>query len=336
MADPPIIWDIENDPVLAGTKLIAEAWDAGGLYQVGSFVGDHWKEWNGRFRDDVRSFVKGDPGKVWAFGQRFQASPDIYGHEEREPEQSINFVTAHDGFTLNDLVSYDDKHNEANGEENRDGSDANLSWNCGIEGPTDDPAVEALRRRQIRNFLAIELLAMGVPMIVMGDEVRRSQGGNNNPYSQDNQTSWFDWDGLNAHAGTLRFTRKLTRARSRLEELVDAPGDLSLSALLRTSPLVWSGIRYGQPDLGGDSRSLALTIWGHRVVVHLIFNAFWGALEFELPPGPRGWRRIVDTTLESPDDFTEAAAAPIIESGAYLAGPRSVVVLASPPEGATG
>jgi len=335
MADPPIVWDIENDPVLAGTKLIAEAWDAGGLYEVGSFVGDHWKEWNGRFRDDVRAFVKGDPGKVWAFGQRFQASPDIYGHEEREPEQSINFVTAHDGFTLNDLVSYDDKHNEANGEGNRDGSDANLSWNCGIEGPTDDPAVEALRRRQIRNFLAIELLAMGVPMIVMGDEVRRSQGGNNNAYSQDNETSWFDWDGLNAHAGILRFTRKLTRARASLEELVDASADLSLSALLRTSPVVWSGIRYGQPDLGAESRSLALTIWGHHVVVHLIFNAFWEALEFELPPGPRGWRRIVDTTLEAPDDFPEASATPKIESGACRAGPRSVVVLASPPESTT-
>ena len=175
MVDPPALWDIETDPVLAGTKLIAEAWDAGGLYQVGSFVGERWVEWNGRFRDDVRSFVKGDRDTVPAIMQRFLGSPDIYGHKRREPQASVNFVTCHDGFTLNDLVSYDAKHNEANGEGNRDGNDQNLSWNCGVEGPTSDPAIEALRARQIRNFLAIDLLAMGAPMLLMGDEVRRTQ-----------------------------------------------------------------------------------------------------------------------------------------------------------------
>ena len=163
MADPPALWDIETDPVLAGTKLIAEAWDAGGLYQVGSFVGERWVEWNGRFRDDVRSFVKGDRDTVPAIMQRFLGSPDIYGHKRREPQASVNFVTCHDGFTLNDLVSYDAKHNEANGEGNRDGNDQNLSWNCGVEGPTDDPAIEALRARQVRNFLAFDLLALGRP-----------------------------------------------------------------------------------------------------------------------------------------------------------------------------
>ena len=143
LENPPVLWDIETDPALAGIKLIAEAWDAAGLYQVGSFIGDSWKEWNGRFRDDVRSFLRGDRGTVSRFASRLLGSPDLYGHQEREPEQSINFITCHDGFTLNDLVSYNGKHNEANGENNRDGTDDNLSWNCGVEGPTDDPADRA-------------------------------------------------------------------------------------------------------------------------------------------------------------------------------------------------
>ncbi|MBS1110494.1 MAG: glycogen debranching protein, partial [Anaeromyxobacteraceae bacterium] len=168
----PAVWDIESDPVLAGSKLIAEAWDAAGLYQVGRFVGDSWKEWNGKFRDDVRSFLRGDPGRVSHFANRLLASPDLYEQKQREPEQSVNFVTCHDGFTLNDLVTYETKHNEANGEKNRDGSDHELSWNCGVEGPSTDPAVEQLRNRQVKNFLAVNLLSAGVPMILMGDEMR--------------------------------------------------------------------------------------------------------------------------------------------------------------------
>ena len=182
MASPPILWDIESDPVLANVKLIAEAWDAAGLYQVGSFVGDSWKEWNGRFRDDVRSFLKGDDGMARAVAYRLGGSPDIYQRAEREAEQSINFVTCHDGFTLNDLVSYNGKHNEDNGENNRDGADHNLSWNCGVEGPTNDPEIDRLRKRQIKNFLTLTLLSTGVPMLLMGDEVRRTQNGNNNAY----------------------------------------------------------------------------------------------------------------------------------------------------------
>src|SRR5262245_7495904 len=179
MPQPTVLWDIESDPVLAGTKLIAEAWDAAGLYQVGTFIGDSWKEWNGRFRDDVRSFFRGDGGSVARLADRLVGSPEIYGHEEREVEQTVNFVTCHDGFTLNDLVSYDHKHNEANGEDNRDGTNDNRSWNCGVEGPTDDPAVEKLRNRQVKNFLTVTMLSLGVPMILMGDEVRHTQGGNN-------------------------------------------------------------------------------------------------------------------------------------------------------------
>jgi glycogen operon protein len=190
---PPILWDIETDPVLAGSKVIAEAWDAAGLYQVGAFVGERWKEWNGEFRDDVRSFIKGDRGSVKKLPARFLASPDLYESDRREPEQSVNFVTCHDGFTMNDLVSYNERHNEANREGNRDGNGHNLSWNHGVEGPTDDVEVERLRNRQIKNLFTINLLALGVPMLLMGDEVRRTQRGNNNAYCQDNEVSWFDW-----------------------------------------------------------------------------------------------------------------------------------------------
>jgi isoamylase len=168
MANPPVLWDIETDPALAGTKFIAEAWDAAGLYQVGSFIGDSWKEWNGRFRDDIRSFFRSEDGTVTRLADRFLGSPEIYGHKKREAEQSVNFVTCHDGFTLNDLVSYHRKYNEANGEANRDGGDDNRSWNCGAEGPTEDHAIEKLRNKQIKNFLTVTLLALGVPMVLNG------------------------------------------------------------------------------------------------------------------------------------------------------------------------
>ena len=213
LANPPILWDIETDPILGGTKLIAEAWDAAGLYQVGSFFGDHWKEWNGQFRDDVRRFHQRRPGHAGKLASRFLASPDIYGHQEREPEQSINFVTCHDGFTLNDLVSYNQKHNLANNEENRDGHNENLSWNCGVEGPTDDAAVEQLRRRQIKNLFTVNLLSLGVPMLLMGDEVRRTQQGNNNTYCQDNEINWFDWTLLKKNADHASFCSAPDRFR---------------------------------------------------------------------------------------------------------------------------
>ncbi len=175
MSSPPVLWDIESDPALAGTKMIAEAWDAAGLYQVGSFVGDSWKEWNGRFRDHVRDFIRGAEHSVTRLADSLLGSHEIYGHKGREVEQSVNFVTCHDGFTLNDLVSYNEKHNEENGEDNRDGANDNRSWNCGVEGPSNDPAIENLRNRQVKNFLTVTMLSLGVPMIVMGDEVRRSQ-----------------------------------------------------------------------------------------------------------------------------------------------------------------
>ncbi len=192
LSNPPILWDIESEPALAGTKFIAEAWDAAGLYQVGSFIGDSWKEWNGRFRDDVRDFFRGDDDTVASVADGFLGSPAIYGHKQRDAEESVNFVTCHDGFTLNDLVSFNQKHNEANGEDNRDGGNDNRSWNCGVEGSSTDPRIEALRNRQVKNFLTVTMLSLGIPMIATGDEVRHSQFGNNNAYCQDNETSWFD------------------------------------------------------------------------------------------------------------------------------------------------
>jgi isoamylase len=333
---PPILWDIDTDPILAGTKLIAEAWDAAGLYQVGSFVGDRWIEWNGRFRDDVRSFIRGEPGKVWALGQRMSGSPDIYAKLGREAQKSVNFVTCHDGFTLADLVSYDHKHNEANGEENRDGSDQNLSWNCGIEGPTDHPEIEGLRLRQMRNFLVLELLAIGLPMLQMGDEVGRTQIGNNNAYCQDNESSWFDWALIDRNADMLAFTHQLISGRRRARDLLDAPEDLTLAELLESSHMDWHGVKLHQPDLSDESRSLAMTLWGRSLAMHVMFNAWWEPLEFELPSGEGSltpWRRVIDTAIDGPTAFVPASVADTVDARSYSVGPRSVVLLASSPTG---
>ena len=332
MKNPPILWDIDSDPVLAGIKLIAEAWDAAGLYQVGSFIGDNWKEWNGRFRDDVRSFFRGDGDTVRHFASRLLGSPDIYGHEEREPEQSIHFICCHDGFTLNDLVSYNGKHNDANGEENRDGSDFNFSWNCGVEGPTDDPDVERLRNRQVKNFLAVTLIALGAPMLLMGDEVRRTQQGNNNAYCQDSEPGWFDWSLPDRHGDILRFCGHMIRNRMR-REAMSGGIDLSLNQLLDRARIEWHGVRLHQPDWGHDSHSIAMTAWSldERLMFHLIFNAYWEPLEFRIPPVEGGaafaWRRLMDTSLEPPDDIVYRKGAKIILGDSYVVQPRSVVAL---------
>jgi isoamylase len=335
LPNPPVLWDIESDPLLAGTKLIAEAWDAAGLYQVGSFVGDSWKEWNGRFRDDARDFFRGVEGSLKHFADRMIGSPEIYGHKEREPEQSINFVTCHDGFTLNDLVSYNEKHNDANGEENRDGANDNRSWNCGIEGPSDDPAVERIRNRQVKNFLAVTLLSLGVPMITMGDEVRRTQGGNNNAYCQDNETSWLDWELLRKHADVYRFV-KLLFARRLLRGTEHERQRVSLTRFIAEANKTWHGVRLGQPDWSNHSRSVALTVEvrQEKLLLHLILNGYWEPLDFELPPvGKRGaapWRRWIDTALVSPDDIVPLQEAPVVPGLAYRAEDRSVVALFAP------
>jgi isoamylase len=332
MPNPPVLWDIESDPVLAGTKLIAEAWDAAGLYQVGSFIGDSWKEWNGRFRDDVRSFFRGEDGFVSRFADRLLGSPEIYGHKEREAEQSVNFVTCHDGFTLNDSVSYDQKHNEQNGEDNRDGANDNRSWNCGVEGASADPTIEALRERQIKNLLTVTFLSLGMPMLLMGDEARRSQHGNNNAYCQDNETSWFDWNLVRQHAGLHRFVELLATRRA-LRKMDSERPRRSLNQLLRGASKAWHGVRLHQPDWSQQSHSLAFSaeVPEENLSFYIIFNAYWEPLEFELPVArhvtDQPWRRWIDSSLESPHDIQDWPDAPVVTGRTYRAGPRSVVVL---------
>ncbi len=331
MENPPVLRDIESDPALAGTKIIAEAWDAAGLYQVGNFVGDGWKEWNDRFRDDIRDFFRSANGSVNGAADRLVGSPAIFGARHRELERSINVVTCHDGFTLNDLVSYNHKHNDENGENNRDGSADNRSWNCGVEGPSDDPAIERLRTRQVKNFLTAVMLSGGVPMLVMGDEVRRSQHGNNNAYCQDNETSWFDWRLVLKHADVLRFVRLLIERR-RLRDVVHESRRESVTDAIAEVFQAWNGVELNQPDWSPYSHSIAFTgrVRSERLVAHIILNAYWEALEFDLPilnNGAEKWHRWIDTALEPPDEICEWNREQPVPGATYRTGARSVVVL---------
>jgi isoamylase len=335
MPNPPVLWDIDSDPELAGTKMIAEAWDAAGLYQVGTFVGDSWKEWNDRFRDDVRDFFRAANNSVGRMADRLLGSPAIYAHRHREAEESINFVACHDGFTLNDVTAYNQKHNEGNGESNRDGREDNRSWNCGFEGATDDPIIERLRNRQVKNLLATSLLSVGVPMFLMGDEVRRTQFGNNNAYCQDNLVSWFDWDLLTKHSDVLRFVRLLNRRRL-LRDVKHEQSRIPLTQVLCESEHSWHGIKLNQPDWSADSHSIAVCgeLKNEGVFAHLIFNAYWEPLEFELPAldlslGP--WLRWIDTSLDSPQDISEWDEEEAVHAPSYRAAPNSVVVLIAGP-----
>jgi glycogen operon protein len=327
--NPPVLWDIESDPVLAGTKLIAEAWDAAGLYQVGSFVGDAWREWNGRFRDDVRDFFRGQPGTVPRIADRIVGSPQIYGHKEREVEQSLNFVTCHDGFTLNDLVSYNEKQNQDNGEDNRDGDNNNRSWNCGAEGPTEDPTINKIRDRQVKNFLATTLLSLGVPMIRMGDEIRHTQRGNNNAYCQDNELSWFDWTNLQRHPELHRFVSLICARRSQRNPDHERQR-CSVNQMLRDAKKTWHGIRLDQPDWSDSSHCIAFggVLPKANMQFHFILSAYWEPLQFELPQlCGRHWRRWIDTALDSPEDITPWDEAPIVDGDSYHVADRSVVML---------
>jgi glycogen operon protein len=334
MLNPPIIWEIDSDPVLAGTKLIAEAWDSGGLYQVGSFGHDKWKEWNGKYRDDIRSFVKGGENTTLKLRERISGSPDLYQEYDQHAGQSINFVTCHDGFTLNDLVSYDAKHNEANRESNKDGTNANLSWNCGIEGPTANDGIEHLRMQQIRNLLALTLLSVGTPMLLMGDEVCRTQLGNNNAYCQNNETSWFDWSLCQTNADVLRFVRQIIHLRLHFVEK-GKRGQTTLEDYLSKSRIEWHGVKIGMPDWGRSSHSLALSL--HNLagtqVRYIAINAYWEPLEFALPPvadsANGGWRRAMDTSLPTPDDIAEGAKGSRVGGPSYRVNPRSIIMLHS-------
>jgi glycogen operon protein len=331
LKNPPLLESLAYDPVLANTKLIAEAWDAGGLYQVGSFPSwGRWAEWNGIFRDDIRKFVKGDTGMTSPLATRLLGSPDLYLTSAREPYHSINFVTCHDGFTLHDLVSYNEKHNLANGQNNSDGSNANYSWNCGIEGPTDDQPINQLRLQQQKNCAAILLVSHGVPMILAGDEMGRTQQGNNNAYCQDNEISWVDWKLAETNAGLLRLFQLMIAFRKRCRLLRRDSFEFSGEHGFHVT---WHGVKRVRPDWSSESRSLAMQLTqlhegDVREDLFFIANSHCGDLEFELPEiGQQEWFRMVDTALQSPLDIAEDGQEfPLLSQEKYLVKARSVAV----------
>jgi glycogen operon protein len=325
---PPLPAAIEAAPALKSTHLIAEPWDAAGLYQVGAFPGFRWAEWNDRYRDLLRRFVRGEPGLIGEVATRIAGSSDLYARRGKSPASSINFVTCHDGFTLYDLVSYESKHNESNGEENRDGTDQNFSANCGVEGPTDDPSVARLREQRARNFLTLLMVSQGVPMLLAGDEVLRSQRGNNNAFCQNNEISWLDWRATKTHSGMLRFTREIISLRKRHPSLRRAH-------FIEIRPdqepaLRWCGADGRPPDWSDSAaRVLCFTIDGvadDEARLHVMANMGEEAIEAQLPepPAGRAWQRIVDTANLSPDDIVTAGV-PVGQ--VYRVADNSVVVL---------
>jgi isoamylase len=326
LPNPPLLEALAHDPVLADRKLIAEAWDAGGLYQVGSFPSyGRWMEWNGQYRDALRRFLVARPGSAGELAGRLIGSPDLYGG--RGTGASVNFVTCHDGFTLADLVSYDHKHNEANGEDNRDGHDANESWNCGHEGPTDDPDVLALRARQTRNALTLLMVSNGVPMLLAGDEFGRTQRGNNNAYCQDNGITWVDWDLAGRNRDLVAFVRGLVDFRARHPVLRRAahPGGERPDGWAYP-PVSWHGARPFEPDWSAGSRLVAMLLHEEGVdTVFVVANTDVVAAEVVPPSAPEGtaWHVFVDT---GSDDAAESSAA-----GGLVVGGKAVVVLEARP-----
>ncbi|HUW97950.1 MAG TPA: glycogen debranching protein GlgX [Acidiferrobacter sp.] len=325
LANPPLIERIAEDAILRGTKLIAEAWDAAGAYEVGSFFQQSWAEWNGRYRDDVRRFWRGDDGMLGVLASRLCGSADVYARSGKGPECSVNFITCHDGFTLNDVVSYRSKHNEANGEDNRDGADENFSANYGIEGVTEDAEVDLVRRRQIKNFLLTLLVSRGVPMILGGDEFRRTQRGNNNAYCQDNDMSWYNWDNLETHQEIYRFARGLIAFRK-------AHPVLSAERFYTDADIRWFGSAAQDLDWADPgARQLACLIpEGEHQALFFMFNASTDAGVFSVPRAPSGayWHVAVDTGLPPPHDLAVADSEGLWNPlSAYHVAPRASAIL---------
>ncbi len=340
LANPPLIEHIAADPILAHTKLIAEAWDAAGLYQVGDFPHfKRWMEWNGKFRDDVRRFVRGDRGMVPALASRLAGSSDLYQDDGREPYHSVNFITCHDGFTLLDLVSYNQKHNWENGENNRDGSDVNFSWNCGVEGPTSDPEILRLRNRLRRNYFTILLLSQGVPMLLAGDEFGRTQKGNNNAYCQDNEISWVNWQLAEQNADLLRFVRLLIHFRQTHRTFHRTK--FQVQTINGIPEMTWHGLQVGKPDWSDKAKYLGLLYSTFPKTgdpdIYLMFNSASEEQIFQLPRPNYGtkWQLFIDTFREPPNEIYQSAHRPVLkEQTVYHVAPYSVVVLTSdPPKG---
>jgi len=342
LENPPTLERIAEDPVLRHTKIIAEAWDAGGAYQVGWFPGGRWAEWNDRYRDDVRKFWRGDEHQAQHFATRLSGSSDLYLRDGRKPFHSINFVTSHDGFTLNDLVSYERKRNEENGEENRDGADANWSANYGEEGPSSKPAIASVRARQVKNFFATLLLSMGTPMILGGDEIRRSQKGNNNAYCQDNELSWYDWENLEREAELFRFVKELVSFRLRHPAFLRPEFFTGKDGDYNALPdITWYDEKGGAPDWARVENRLAFRLDGSKADTfadrddndfYVLFNAEPEACPFTLNPPAAGkrWFRAIDTGLEPPCDIVSPGSeVPVPSQEEFLVRGRSLVVLIS-------
>jgi glycogen operon protein len=343
LANPPLLESLALDPILAGCDLIAEAWDAGGLYQVGNFPAyGRWMEWNGQYRDTARRFLRGDAGVTGAMVQGILGSPNLYAPSGRKPTASVNFLTCHDGFPLRDLYSYNGKHNLANGEENRDGANDNYCWNCGVEGETDDPAIRALRARLQRNAMALLFLSLGVPMLSMGDELDRTQLGNNNAYCHDEEWNWLDWSHENDPAGTAlglkRFVSLMADFRRRHKQLRRREFFTGTDTQRCGYPdISWHGVKPREPDWGSESRSLAFMIAGKMDLsgpegdfIYAAFNMWHEPLTFGLPVLPSGmrWRLVVDTARPSPDDFLEPGSEQLVTDQSKITlTERSVIVL---------
>jgi glycogen operon protein len=307
---PPLFEEMEADPDLSDLKLISEPWDCGGLYRLADFPAQRVAAWNGRFRDDLRRFWKGDERCTWLLGQRLAGSPDLYGGQPAPLGRQITFLTAHDGFTLADLVSYDRKHNLANGENDRDGDNHNNSWNHGVEGPSSDNSIETLRQRQLRNLLTTLLLAPGVPMLLMGDEVRRSQGGNNNTWCQNNPLGWMHWKPDADDRALMVFLKRLISLRQTLAPLLNPENPLASAPPSgpKDSGLPWRewhGVDLYKPDWASWSHSLAwsLSDLARGPLLWCGMNAYYQPMTFSLPLAPTGWLRLIDTGLPSPEDL---------------------------------
>jgi glycogen operon protein len=324
-SNPPLLEAIAEDPILSSVKLIAEAWDLGGAYQLGSFPGRRWSEWNGRFRDEVRRFWRGDPGMKAMFASRLCGSADIYQRYGKQPLNSINFVTCHDGMTLNDLVSYSRKHNEANGEENQDGAADDYSCNYGVEGPTTDPGIARLRMRQAKNLMATLMLARGVPMILGGDEFLRTQLGNNNAYCQDNEVSWYDWSLIERNREFFEFTRRMIAFRARHPTLC-------AERFYLPSEVVWFSPGGDSPDWETDENLLGCVMLGGAEaggMLAMLFNAEREPASFRWPAAVASarWRIVIDTAAAAPGEIVSFVAAPRVDSPAVAVEPRSLMVL---------
>lgn len=336
LEDPPVLWSIELSRQLSQTKLIAEAWDAAGLYQVGSFPGHRWAEWNGKYRDVLRQVLRGDGGIIQELATRIAGSSDLYQHQARLPINSINFITCHDGFTLYDLFSYNDKHNEANGEENRDGCNNNISYNNGVEGDTSNPQIIARRRQQVKNAFAVLLLSEGVPMLLAGDDMLHTQGGNNNCYCQDNELSWLDWDKAAANPDIFRFVQQMIALRKRHSAIMRRRFLTGKIGNRGIADIAWHGARLGKP-LWDDpnTRLLAFTLAGvtsDESDLYVAINMSEQAATVELPPiAGRIWHLAVDTQQISPLDIACPDQQIPVVAMDYQIGGKTVLVLENKP-----